>query len=74
MSLLANGRFLTILQASALRFPTRRPEIKVLPVEPPMADTAFGVVTLKNSTLSPVAQLFIEPARVVAKPLAKRKS
>ena len=72
MSLLADGRFLTILQASALRFPTRRPEIKVLPVEPRMADMPFGVVTLKNRTLSPVAQLFIEHAREVAKPLAKR--
>jgi hypothetical protein len=37
-----------------------------------MADMPFGVVTLKNRTLSPVAQLFIEHAREVAKPLAKR--
>ena len=37
ISLLATGRFLTIFPASALRFPTRRPEIKVLPVELPMA-------------------------------------
>jgi hypothetical protein len=28
---------------------------------------------LKNRTLSPVAQLFIDGARNVAKPLAKRK-
>jgi len=34
----------------------------------------IGIVTLKNRTLSPVAQLFIETAREVAKPLAKRKS
>jgi DNA-binding transcriptional LysR family regulator len=73
MSLLADGRFLTILQASVLRFPTRRPEIKVLPVQPPMADMPFGVVTLKNRTISPLAQLFIDGAREVAKPLAKRK-
>jgi hypothetical protein len=33
----------------------------------------IGIVTLKNRTLSPVAQLFIEHAREVAKPLAKRK-
>jgi DNA-binding transcriptional LysR family regulator len=73
ISLLAAGRFLTILQASELRFPTRKPEIKVLPVEPPMAHMPIGVVTLKNRTISPVAQLFIEHAREVAKPLAKRK-
>jgi hypothetical protein len=29
-----------------------------------------GIVTLKNRTLSPVAQLFIDCAREVAKPLA----
>jgi DNA-binding transcriptional LysR family regulator len=71
MSLLADGRFLTISQASALRFPTKRPEIKVLPVE--LAIMPFGIVTLKNRTLSPVVQLFIDCAREVAKPLAKRK-
>jgi DNA-binding transcriptional LysR family regulator len=73
MNLLADGRFLTILQESALRFPTRLPEIKVLPVKLPMDDMPIGVVTLKSRTVSPVAQLFIENAREVAKPLAKRK-
>jgi len=43
MGLLAGGRFLAILQVSALGFPIRRPEIKVLPVEPPMADMPFKV-------------------------------
>jgi len=33
----------------------------------------IGTVTLKNRTLSPAAQLFIDAAREVAKPLAKRK-
>jgi hypothetical protein len=32
-----------------------------------------GIVTLKNRTLSPVAQLFIDCARELTKPLAKRK-
>jgi DNA-binding transcriptional LysR family regulator len=70
ISLLATGRFLTIILASALRFPTRQPEIKALPVEPPMAEMPIGVVTLKNRTISPVAQLFIDCAREVAAPLA----
>ena len=56
-----------------MRFPTRLPEIKVLPVKLPMDDMPIGVVTLKSRTVSPVAQLFIENAREVAKPLAKRK-
>jgi DNA-binding transcriptional LysR family regulator len=74
ISLVATGRFITIFQAPVLRFPTKHPEIRVLPVEPPMADMRIGVVTLKKRTISPVAQLFIEYAREVAKPLAKRKS
>ena len=39
-----------------------------------MAPVPNGIVALKNRTLSPVAKLFIEHAREVAKPLAKRKS
>jgi DNA-binding transcriptional LysR family regulator len=72
-SLLATGRFVTIFPASALRFPAQRPEIKVLPVQLPMARLPNGIVTLKNRTLSPVAQLFIDCAREIAKPLARRK-
>jgi DNA-binding transcriptional LysR family regulator len=72
MSLLTTGRFLTIVPASALRFPTRRPEIKVLPVELPPAHLPIGIVTLKNRTLSAVARLFIENARDVARQLAKK--
>jgi DNA-binding transcriptional LysR family regulator len=74
MSLLATGRFVTIVPASVLRFSTKRPEIKVLPVELPIARASIGIVTLNNRTLSPVAQLFVEHAREVAKPLAKKKS
>ena len=73
ISLLATGRFVTVFPASALRFLTRRSELKVLPVELPMARRPNGIVTLKNRALSPVARLFIDCAREVAKPLAKRK-
>ena len=73
ISLLATGRFLTIFSTSILRFPSRRPGLKFLPVELPIARVPIGIVTLKNRTLSPVAQLFIEHAREVAKPLAKPK-
>ena len=72
-NLLATGRFLTIFMHSALRFPATRSELKVLPVELPMAPVPSGIVTLKKRTLSPVAQLFIDTAREIANPLAKRK-
>jgi DNA-binding transcriptional LysR family regulator len=73
MSLLTTGRFVTMCSTSVLRFPTRRPEIKVLPVELPIAPVPVGIVTLKNRTLSPTAHLFIDCSREVAKPLAKRE-
>jgi DNA-binding transcriptional LysR family regulator len=73
ISLLATGRFVTIFPASAFRFLAKRSELKVLPVELPMARRPNGIVTLKNRALSPVAQIFIDCAREVAKPLAKQK-
>jgi DNA-binding transcriptional LysR family regulator len=73
MSMAAGGRFLTIVPSSALRFPMKRAEIMALPVELPQGRVPIGIVTLKNRTLSPVAKLFIETAREVAKPLAKQK-
>lgn len=71
-SLVASGRFLTIFPMSLLRFSTRRPELKVLPLKLPHARVPIGIVTVKNRTLSPVAKLFIEHAREVAKPLVKK--
>jgi DNA-binding transcriptional LysR family regulator len=73
VSLVAAGRFLTIAPSSMLRLPTRCPELKVLPVELPLAFEPVGIATLKNRTLSPTAKLFIQHAHEAAKALAKRK-
>ena len=70
--LLESGRFLTIAPASALRFSGDGLKLKALSVRLPPARLPIGIVTLKNRTLNPVAQLFIEVAREVAKPRAKR--
>ena len=72
ISLLATGRYLTIHLASVQKFATRFADLKVLPVELPLSPTPIGIVTLRNRTLNPPARLFIEHAREVAKPLAKR--
>ena len=69
IDLVATGRFLTI---TASRFRVRRPQLKVLPVELPMAHMPVGIVTLKNRRLSPVAKLFIQHTHEVAKALTKR--
>jgi DNA-binding transcriptional LysR family regulator len=68
--LLATGRFLTMLPLSMLRFGKHLP-LKLLPVEIPKTPYPIAIITLKNRTLSPLAQLFIECVREVAKPLAK---
>jgi DNA-binding transcriptional LysR family regulator len=68
-TLLATGRFLTILPVTMLHFSGRRLSLKALPVRLSVPPRPLGIVTLKNRTLSPVAQLFIETAREVAKPL-----
>jgi DNA-binding transcriptional LysR family regulator len=72
ISLVATGRFLTIIPASILRFPTRRSEFKILPVKLPLARMPIGVATLKNRKLGPVAQLFIQHAREAAKSRSRR--
>jgi DNA-binding transcriptional LysR family regulator len=69
--LAATGRFLAIVPASIMRFPGTPALIKVLPVELPTTRRKIGIITLKKRTLSPLAELFIECAREVAKPLAK---
>jgi DNA-binding transcriptional LysR family regulator len=73
ISLAATGRFVTIFPTSVLRLHARHSEIKALPIELPMARLPNEIVTLKNRTLSPVAQLVIDCACEVARPLAKRK-
>ena len=54
ISLLETGRFLSIFSTSRLKFPTTRPQFKVLPVALPLPPVPIGILTLKNRTLSPV--------------------
>jgi DNA-binding transcriptional LysR family regulator len=70
--LLADGRYLTILPGSLLRFGPYRSSLKALSVDLPIPPQSVGIVTLKNRSLSPVAQLFIEAARAIVKPLAAK--
>jgi DNA-binding transcriptional LysR family regulator len=64
--LVATGRYLSVLATSLLKTNAKDWKIKALPIAlsrpPPVA-----VFTLKNRTVSPVAQLFIEQLRAVAK-------
>lgn len=66
-ALLATGRFLTIVPSSLLRFSTNTPPLKRLPIKLKTKRRPIAVITLKSRTLSPVAQLFINSARELAK-------
>ena len=71
--LAATGPFLAVIPASMLKFHAQHASIKKLSVELPMTQRSIGVITLKNRTLSPLAQNFIECAREAAKPLSRRQ-
>jgi DNA-binding transcriptional LysR family regulator len=71
--LLATGRFLGIMSDLTLRFREKPWSVKVLPIDLGFPPQKVAIFTLKNRTLSPAVKLFIECAREVAKPLAKRK-
>jgi DNA-binding transcriptional LysR family regulator len=71
-SLLATGRYLTILPSSLLRLPAKHPFIKPLRVELPIIAGPIGIVTWKNRTLSSVSQLFLECTRQIARTVADR--
>jgi DNA-binding transcriptional LysR family regulator len=74
IGLAATGHFLAVVPAAILKFPTRHPSIKKLPVELPTTQRQIGIITLKHRTLGPLAQLFIDCAREIAKPLAKTQA
>jgi len=65
--LLATGRFLSMVPRVVLQFPARNHALKGLPVNLPTTIRPLAVVTLKNRTLSPVAELFVACARETAK-------
>jgi len=71
-NLMATGRYLTVAPGSVLRLGRERTSLKVLPVSLPRWSLPVAIITLKNRTLSPVAQLFIECAHELAKSMAAR--
>ena len=47
--------------------------LKVLPVKLPIPLSSTSVVTIRDRTINPVAQLFIDCARKLTAPFAERK-
>jgi DNA-binding transcriptional LysR family regulator len=69
--LVETGQFLTILPRTILNFRPSGRQFKVLRVGLGVRSYAVGVATVKNRTLNPAAQLFIQCAQKVAEPLAR---
>jgi DNA-binding transcriptional LysR family regulator len=70
---LPRGPFLGTVPASLLRFGANLPYLKVLPVTLPIPPWPVGIMSLKNRTLTPVIQLFIECAREVTKHMGRKR-
>lgn len=67
----SRGRFITVLPKSMLRHGGEH-ALKELAVDIPIQPWPVAILTLKNRTLSPVVERFIECAREVAKAMAGR--
>lgn len=70
--LLATGRFLTVLPQSVLRSVAKQMEFKVLPIDMRVKSPPIVTIRLKNRTVSPVVQHFIEHLRAVGKSVSAR--
>jgi len=67
------GNFLGVHGTVNLRFNPASRSLKILPVELPIPLAPVSIIALKNRTLSPLARLFIEQAREIARPFARLK-
>jgi DNA-binding transcriptional LysR family regulator len=62
---LADGQFITSMPRSVAYFKS----LKILPVDLPVRQWPVAIVTLKNRTLSPAVERFIECARDFTRPM-----
>ena len=67
MRLIETGRWLGLVPGSVMRFGGKQMRIKVLPIKMLSPPAPVGFITVKNRTLSPLAERFIDCARKVTK-------
>jgi len=72
--MLADGRFVGVSSNVTLHFDPERPALKELPMNFPAPNFPIAILTLKNRTISPIGQLFINCALDVVRPLTKRRA
>jgi DNA-binding transcriptional LysR family regulator len=73
-SLLSTGRFLTMVPQIVSDFAGDDPAFRRLPVSLPKTRKPFGIVTVKDRSISAPARLFCEYARKLARILSKQAS
>jgi DNA-binding transcriptional LysR family regulator len=71
--LLATGRYVTMLPDSILRYTAKQYSLKALPIDLRIKPWPIAIVTLKNRTVGPAAQLFVEHLRAVAKTISRSR-
>ncbi len=70
-TLLATGRFLSMVPAIVMQFPPKNKLLRALPIELPTTRRALALLTLKNRTLNPLTQLFVDAVRETANRVKK---
>jgi DNA-binding transcriptional LysR family regulator len=66
LRLIETGRWLGLIPASVMRFGGKRMHIKVLPVKVLSPPAPVGFITVRDRTLTPLAERFIACSRKVA--------
>jgi hypothetical protein len=61
------GQWLGLVPASVMRFRSKEMHLKVLPIKTVSAPAPVGFITVKDRTLTPLAERFTACARDVAK-------
>jgi DNA-binding transcriptional LysR family regulator len=68
-NMLGSGHFITTFPNSVARFYAERFSLRVLPVDLPARRWLVAILMLKNRTLSPVVERFVEHVRHCARPV-----
>jgi len=66
MRMIETGRWLGFVPASVIRFGGKGMHLKILPVKVSSPPAPVGFITVKDRTLTPLAERFIECTRKVA--------
>jgi DNA-binding transcriptional LysR family regulator len=72
-NLLASGRYIAVFPRSMMRLYADRMSLKVLPLKLPAREWPVVLVMLKNRTVNPAVQLFLDHLRDFTRPMRARE-